>query len=141
MNYYSESSKKRLSQCHVELQLICRDLLQSFDHSVLCGHRDEEEQDKVFDAGLSHVKYPDSKHNGYPSMAVDIAPYPRGNNNANDHILHHMMTGEVFRIAYVLCKEGLLSHDIRWGGNWDGDRQFDDQKLIDLQHIELIAPI
>jgi len=34
------------------------------------------EQNKAFNEGKSQLKFPLSKHNKYPSLAVDVAPYP-----------------------------------------------------------------
>jgi peptidoglycan L-alanyl-D-glutamate endopeptidase CwlK len=75
--HYSNSSKKRLATCYIDLQLCCYELLKYFDHSVIFGYRNEEEQNKIFEAGNSKLKFPNSKHNLIPAMAVDIAPYPR----------------------------------------------------------------
>jgi len=42
--------------------------------SVLCGHRTQAEQDAAFFAKKSKVKFPGSKHNALPALAVDICP-------------------------------------------------------------------
>ena len=88
MNKYSERSELNLSQCHSDLQLPCRCLLHKFDHSILCGYRSEEKQNKAFGLGNSKLEYPDSKHNQLPSLAIDIAPYPRDPNPEADKMLH-----------------------------------------------------
>jgi hypothetical protein len=46
------------------------------DISVLCGFRDQKEQDEAFKNGASKKRWPDSMHNVLPSMAVDVVPYP-----------------------------------------------------------------
>jgi hypothetical protein len=46
------------------------------DFKILCGHREEKEQNEAFNKGNSKLKWPQSKHNSLPSLAVDIAPFP-----------------------------------------------------------------
>jgi peptidoglycan L-alanyl-D-glutamate endopeptidase CwlK len=72
----SKSSKVKLDQCHLDLQLIINELLQELDVTVLCGSRGEEEQNEAFNTGKSKLKFPNSKHNKTPSEAVDVAPFP-----------------------------------------------------------------
>lgn len=76
MYAYSERSKKRLAECHPDLQRIFNELIKIMDVSILCGYRGEEEQNEAFEQGNSQLKYPDSKHNKIPSLAVDASPYP-----------------------------------------------------------------
>jgi len=69
----SQLSKKRLDTCHPDIQklvLAASEVLPSL--CVLCGHRDEEEQDRAFKSGYSKLKFPQSKHNKTPSRAVDL---------------------------------------------------------------------
>lgn len=46
------------------------------DVTILCGHRGEKEQNDAFNKGNSKLTWPRSKHNRFPSEAVDVAPYP-----------------------------------------------------------------
>ena len=46
------------------------------DITILEGYRNEEDQNKAFENGFSKLKFPNSKHNVYPSMAVDALPFP-----------------------------------------------------------------
>ena len=127
MNRYSKSSKNNLSQCHIDLQLICHELLKIFDHSVICGHRSEEDQEKAFNKGNSKVHYPNSKHNSIPALAVDIIPYPIDWKDINNF---SYMGGLFLGIAYILKENKIITHDIRWGGHW--------KRLKDYPHFELI---
>jgi peptidoglycan L-alanyl-D-glutamate endopeptidase CwlK len=72
----SETGAKRLSECDERLQKIVNELLDHMDVSVLCGYRGEKEQNEAFKNGNSKLKFPMSKHNKKPSLAVDLAPYP-----------------------------------------------------------------
>lgn len=91
------------------------------DFTVICGHRGEEEQNKAFAEGKSKLKFPNSKHNSRPSMAVDLAPYPI---NWNDK--------EAFKRLSILIKK--IASDkqigITWGGDW--------KRFRDLPHYELL---
>ncbi len=74
MPKFSKTSLKRLETCHPILQELCHEAIKDIDFMVICGHRGEEEQNKAFAEGKSKLKYPHSKHNKIPSLAVDIAP-------------------------------------------------------------------
>ena len=73
---FGKKSLERLSQCHPDLQKIANELIKELDVSILCGFRGEKEQNQAFINGKSKLKWPRSKHNKTPSLAIDIAPYP-----------------------------------------------------------------
>ncbi|UZJ39165.1 M15 family metallopeptidase [Prosthecochloris sp. SCSIO W1102] len=106
-----------------------------FDCVVLCGHRNRVEQERAFSEGTSKVRWPKSKHNKYPSRAVDVAPYdmsPVGPVNWQDR---ERMT---FFAGFVLATAKQLGINIRWGGDWDRDTQVRDNRFDDLVHYELV---
>lgn len=72
----SKKSQERLETCDDRLITIVSDVLKVMDITILCGHRGKEEQEKAFKEGKSRAHFGQSKHNSYPSLAVDIAPYP-----------------------------------------------------------------
>ena len=72
----SKKSKERLETCDDRLITIVSDVLKVMDITILCGHRGKQEQEKAFSEGNSCAHFGQSKHNSYPSLAVDIAPYP-----------------------------------------------------------------
>lgn len=72
----SKKSQERLETCDDRLITIVSDVLKVMDITILCGHRGKEEQEKAFSEGKSCAHFGQSKHNSYPSLAVDIAPYP-----------------------------------------------------------------
>jgi peptidoglycan L-alanyl-D-glutamate endopeptidase CwlK len=41
-------------------------------------------------------------------------------------------------IAQKLKDDGKMTHSVRFGGDWDGDKDITDQKFNDLVHFELI---
>jgi len=81
---FGKSSLQRLRTCHDDLQLLCHAILEDMDITVLCGYRSEAEQNAAFAKGTSKLKFPRSKHNSFPSLAVDIAPVKNGKVDWND---------------------------------------------------------
>lgn len=135
---YSQSSKDRLETCHDDLQLIFKSVLLRADHTIICGHRGEKEQDDAFRRGVSRLPWPQGKHNEFPSMAVDAAPYVPGIGISwEDHIAFGVFAGRVLEVADRLFDTGQVTHRIRWGGDWDQDGSNLDQKFNDLVHFEL----
>lgn len=131
MYIYSARSKKRLQTCDIRLQNIFKELLTFFDHTIVCGYRNEKDQNAAFKAGNSKLRWPQSRHNEFPSLAVDIIPYPSGWNEINSF---YFMAGAVKAIAK---RHGIK---IRWGGDWSMDNDFNDQTFMDLGHFEIYEP-
>jgi len=75
MPQYGSTSVTPLYTCHQDVQIIFSEVIKGYDCSIFCGHRIESEQKEAFDSGLSKLKFPLSKHNNTPSMAVDAGPY------------------------------------------------------------------
>jgi peptidoglycan L-alanyl-D-glutamate endopeptidase CwlK len=120
MNKFSSHSKAQLKSCDLKLQEIMNRAILEYDFSVICGYRNEHDQNEAFDNGNSKLKFPNSMHNCYPSLAVDVAPYPI---NWNDTVKFMELSSVIFRIAEELFIE------IVWGGDW--------VKFVDMPHWEL----
>jgi len=129
MPSFSSSSKEKLSQCDQRLQDVLNEVVKHFDCTVMCGHRGEEEQNEAYRTGRSKLQFPQSKHNGLPSMAVDVAPYPI---DWNDIKRFHYFAGFVVGIA---AAKGIT---LRYGGDWDRDTQLKDNNFNDLPHFEIV---
>ena len=99
-----------------------------FDCSILEGHRNEADQNAAFAAGVSQLRWPESKHNRIPSEAVDVLPYP-------------VRWSDVKRMYYfagfVMAVGTAMDIPLRWGGDWDRDTEVLDNKFNDLAHFEL----
>ena len=134
MPQYSKTSLGKLEACHDDLQTIFNEVVKYFDNSIICGHRTEEKQNAAYKKGYSKLKYPKSKHNKLPSMAVDAIPFPI---SWDDHDRMRYFAGVVKGIAWMLRERGEISHDIRWGGDWDMDTDLADNRFQDLVHFEL----
>lgn len=131
MPSFGKTSKKELGTCHPLLQEVLNEAIKVVDFKVLQGTRSEEEQERLFREGRSKVRWPNSKHNTYPSLAVDVAPYPIDWDGPHATKKFARLAGIIEGIAYT---KGI---QLRWGGDWDGDGQMRDQKFHDLPHLEL----
>lgn len=136
MSSYSVRSRERLNTCHKDLRMIFNAVIHHFDNSILCGHRDEAAQMEAYNSGRSKVKWPNGKHNRTPSMAVDAAPYPL---DWQDRERFHYFAGYVMGVAAILYSDGLITHRLRYGGDWDMDTEVADNGFDDLVHFELVT--
>lgn len=107
MPQFGERSLKNLESCHLSLQELFQEVVKEFDCSVLCGRRTKEEQNRLYDEGRSRARYPQSRHNFCPSLAVDVAPYPI---DWNDKERFYYFGGFVKGVA------SRLGIPVRWGG-------------------------
>lgn len=128
MPKFSTRSKERLSTCDQRLFDLFSDVVEHFDCTVLVGHRTEAEQDEAFRTGHSKLKWPKSKHNHTPSLAVDVAPYPI---DWKDRERFTYFAGFVLGMATT---RGIR---IRWGGNWQMDTMLRNNTFDDLVHFEI----
>tara|TARA_Y100000296_G_scaffold57215_1_gene65625 strand:- start:207 stop:641 length:435 start_codon:yes stop_codon:yes gene_type:complete len=143
MPKFGTRSKEQLETCHPDLITLFTAVIEEVDCSVICGHRNEVDQEKAFDSGNSKVHYPDGKHNSDPSTAVDVYPYPI---DFDDLPRFYWFGGWVLAKAEILRNVGEITNKIRWGGNWKGldngkiDFSYNRRKdvLDDLPHYEII---
>ena len=121
-HHLTPRSARRLAECHPDLVRLFEAVLAEVDFTVLCGHRNQAEQDAAYAAGKSRLRWPRSRHNSLPSQAVDVVPYPCDWNDL-----------DAFRAlaAVVKRKAAELGIAVAWGGDWKG--------LIDMPHWELAS--
>jgi hypothetical protein len=125
---FNKASKERLLSCNTKLIRLFSEVVKHFDCTVIDGFRDKLRQNKYYEEGASQVKFPYSKHNRYPSRAIDVAPYPI---DWKDHKRFIYFAGFVKGIA------SQLEIKIVYGGDWDNDWFTSDNKFNDLVHFEL----
>lgn len=137
MPKYSTISKSRLATCHEDLQTLFNEVIKYYDCSIVYGHRGEIAQNQAYAEGKSQLKWPNSKHNKWPSLAVDAAPYER---TAIDwgKLQSSNFAGFVLGIAAMLFAEGKITHRIRSGADWDMDNDVDDTTFWDACHFEIV---
>ena len=118
---FSSHSLKELNTCDARLREIMKRAIKVYDFSVICGFRDETAQNYAYDhkPQLSKFKWPNSKHNRQPSLAVDVAPYPI---NWDDPVKFTELAIVIKSIANDLCIP------LIWGGEW---------RSVDMPHYEL----
>jgi len=107
---------------------VVRNVIEVIDFKVIWGHRNKEQQNQAYNSGFSTKPWPESKHNSFPSMAIDLAPWPIDWNNINRFAL---LGGYVMAIA---AENGI---SFRAGFDWDGDWDITDQTFMDWGHFEL----
>lgn len=129
MPEFGERSKKALESAHPKLRNLFEDVVKNYDCAVLCGFRNESDQETAYVHGFSKVRYPNSKHNSYPSMAVDVAPWPV--NWKEERKFYHFA-------GYVKATAEKLGIKIRWGGDFNQDGDFTNDAFVDLPHWELV---
>ena len=153
MPYYSRNSKDKLNTCHPDLITLFNEVIKYFDNTIIYGYRSPAIQMELFKAGRELkndewtitdkskiVTYCDgynkkSNHNHDPSMAVDAFPSPI---EWNDRERAYYFAGHVLMLAKKLREDRRISHDIRWGGDWDMDTKVQDQVFMDLAHYEIV---
>ena len=112
-----------------DLQDLFNEVIKHVDCSVICGHRNKQEQNEAFEKKRTKVKYPNGRHNAKPSMAADVVPYPI---DWDDRERFHLFAGFVLGIAQS------MEINIRWGGDWNKNFEVDDNNFDDFPHFELM---
>lgn len=131
MPSFSARSLSRLETCDHRIIRLFKEVIRYFDCTVVCGYRSKEDQNAAYEAGNSKLKYPKSKHNGFPSKAIDCAPYIPGKGIVWEADQCYFFAGVVMGTARA------LGIPIRWGGDWDKDNDVNDQTFNDLVHFEI----
>jgi len=109
MPSFSKLSLERLATCDTRLQDVAHAAIKRVDFMVACGHRGEQEQNEAFARGYSKLKYPASKHNKSPSLAMDLVPWPVGWKDID----------RFKALAQIVKEEAAKLHiKIEWGGDW-----------------------
>jgi len=142
---FSPISQARLNTCHPDLRMIFATAIQQvdIDFAIAEGNRSTDRQRQLFAEGKSEKDgtVNISKHNHYPSLAVDILPVYRGDPAKRERAIEYLaiyLAGQIMLIAGQLLAEGKIRSRLRWGGNWDQDQEImTDQKFQDLVHFEL----
>lgn len=129
---WGQRSLTRLQSCEADLQRLMTAALQHpdcpSDMTVVYGHRTHDEQAALYAKGrtapgaiVTNARPGQSRHNSFPSQAVDVIPY-----------LHHRgswdwahITPLANHIKRVAAEMGIA---VVWGGDW---------KMRDGAHWEL----
>ena len=133
MYRFGRRSLDNLLTCDNRIIEILRAAIEQVDFTVLAGHRDEDAQMRAYNEGKSTKPWPKSKHNSFPSKAVDVAPWPI---DWNDRERFAHLAGIITATARQ------LGYKLRWGGDWDMDGNMNyrdpDNSWDDLPHFEIL---
>ena len=127
MPTFSRKSEERLNTCARPLILLFNEVVRYIDCTIIEGHRPLERQQMLLEQGMTTLQK--GKHNEFPSMAVDVVPYPV---DWEDLDRFRYFAGWVLGIA------SQRKVDLRWGGDWNRNHNMSDQTFIDLPHYELL---
>lgn len=133
MPKFSRKSRANLETAHMDLVALFNRVVRNYDCTILEGRRTQNRQIELKRQGKSQTL--NSKHVAVPperSRAVDVAPYPISFSNSPKNVARYYHFA-----GYVLCMADRLSIPLRWGGDWDGDKDFSDQSFNDLLHFEI----
>jgi peptidoglycan L-alanyl-D-glutamate endopeptidase CwlK len=129
MARFGRQSLSRLEGVHPLLVDWAFELVTIMDCKIVSGVRDLTDQRRLVEVGASRTM--DSMHliqeDGY-GHALDIAPHP--------------VDWDDLKRFYILAGCGIalarkMNIPVRWGGDWDMDMEFDDQKFFDFGHWEI----
>ena len=121
---FGNTSKQRLDTAHKDLREVMEAAIKTspVDFSIVCGHRTEEAQMEALEKGYSQVPWPLSRHNMYPSTAVDVCPYVDGKLVWDDDELWEKLFHHIMKTAIR------LNIRLLWGGSWT---------FVDKPHFQL----
>lgn len=130
MARFSNKSLAALYTCDDRLITLFNSVIKSYDCTIIEGHRSLEKQLQYYRTGKSQTMK--SLHLRDPSYAVDVAPYPIDWEN----LIRFYHFG-----GFVQATAEMLNIPIRWGGDWDNDRDLNDHRFLDLVHYELRSKV
>jgi len=133
MPAFGNASMGHLLTCVMPLRILAFKVVTKFDCSVVWGRRGKEAQDHAFKMGWTKKTWPNSVHNVEPpelSKAIDLVPFPI---DWNDEPRLYYFSGYVRGIAEE------MGIKLRYGADWDGDYNINDQVLRDPCHFEFVG--
>ena len=140
MYKFSKKSLERLNTCHKDIQTLCHEIIKGYDFTVIEGIRSTETQQEYYRQGKTRCDgiKKKSKHQADTenplSRAIDIAPYPI---DWDDRKRFYHFAGYVKATANKLFDDGKIKSKFRWGGDWNGDNDLNNQTFFDLPHWEI----
>jgi peptidoglycan L-alanyl-D-glutamate endopeptidase CwlK len=142
MPKFGRKSLDQLSSCHPDIQLIFSEVVKHFDCSIIEGHRSASRQNDHWQKGREFtggdpkkrsswkvvgetVTTKDgyekkSRHQSFPSVAVDVVPYPT---MWSDEVRMDKLAGVVEYVQDKLFEEGKIKNKLDWGYDlWKWDK-------------------
>ena len=118
MYSYSSSSRRNLETCETDIVKLFQAVIKKIDCTIVFGYRSSNLQLSLFNKGrISQgdiVTYSDgfnskSDHQTYPSIAVDVVPFPSLWRSKENMF-------KLNKIVMLTAKE--MNIKIKWGGDW-----------------------
>jgi peptidoglycan L-alanyl-D-glutamate endopeptidase CwlK len=131
VNKWGDESHRQRATCDTRLNQIGDIVLQIKDHSVIKGHRNQEDQHQAFVDGHSKLDWPDGNHNAYPSKAQDVMTYPWPEKESDQREEQLYLLGLYRGVAHM---KGIK---LRTGADWDRDGEIADNGFDDFFHVEI----
>ena len=131
MNKWGTNSILQRSTSAPRLNAVGDVVLQIKNHSVIKGHRPEEEQHQAFLNGNSKLDWPKGKHNAYPSKAQDVRAYPFPEKEQEQREEQLYLLGLYRGVAEM------MGVPLRTGADWDRDGEILDNGFDDFFHAEI----
>lgn len=127
---FGKRSKQNLEGLHPDLIKVCYRALElsDIDFVITEGLRTYARQKELVAKGLS--KTMNSRH--LTGHAIDFVPLPVDWNNTNAFI--HVAD------CFLKASEE-LKIPVRWGGDWNRNGDWKDEKFRDLPHVELLRQV
>lgn len=134
MAAFGRTSQRRLDSCSEKFKIVMPKVIAQLpytcpetgltivDCGIICGHRDEHEQEEAYRLGNSKARWGQSKHNSFPSKACDTLPMVDGKYVWDDKELHKAYAKLVMDTAW--------HNGFKW--KWGGDFT----SLYDGPHFE-----
>lgn len=129
---FGHKSREVFATLDPRLQRVVKELLCYVDVSLIQGHRGKAEQNALYVQSKTKVKWPRSKHNRLPSLAVDVQPFPLPQDENDLRAALGYIAGLAMRIA---DEEDV---QLRWGGDWNMNGDVTDNGFDDLWHLEIV---
>jgi peptidoglycan L-alanyl-D-glutamate endopeptidase CwlK len=128
---WSASSRESLSEVEPKLRAVFDKALELgvVDITIIEGHRNRARQEEMFRTGRSKLHFPDSKHNAFPSRAVDAMAYPIDWQNPQRNA---MFAGFIIGVA------ASMGVTLRAGVDWNANFDPTDQLFVDAPHFEMV---
>ncbi len=138
MNKWGANSVAERATSEARLNQVGDVVLQIKDHSVIKGHRGEEEQHAAFtsDPQRSKLDWPDGNHNALPSKAQDVRshPFPPLDDDGGDSARREE---QLYLLGLYRGVAAVMGIPLRTGADWDRDGEILDNGFDDLFHVEI----
>lgn len=156
MPRFGRASLRRRETLHPLLKALVDETIKYRDFTVAYGWRGMKDQNRQYDSGTSMLKWPHSKHNNMvkpdgsiyqltegvmpiigkdaipQSLAVDVVPYFDGRCIWDERQAIQL-------VGYMLRVADELEIILRWGLDWDMDRNIMETNFRDAYHLELVG--